>query len=60
MAQIILIGICVVAIGGTTWWMERSIAAMRRREHVAKRLLIDKPGHRSPMFRQKQLDKSAA
>ena len=60
MVQIILIGICVVALGVITWWTERSIDAMRRREHVAKRLLIDRPAHRSSMFRQEPLDKSAA
>ncbi len=41
MAQIVLIGVCVVVIGMITWGTGRLIDAMRSRERLAERLLID-------------------
>jgi hypothetical protein len=41
MAEIILIGVCVLVIGVITWWTARLIDAMRNRERVAGRLPID-------------------
>jgi hypothetical protein len=41
MAQIVLIGVYLVVIGVITWGTGRLIDAMRGRERVAERLLID-------------------
>jgi hypothetical protein len=41
MTQIVLSGVCVVAIGVITWWTARLIDAMRSRERLADRLEID-------------------
>ena len=41
MAQVVLIGVCVIMIGVMTWGTGRLIDAMRSRERVAERLLID-------------------
>jgi len=41
MAQIVLIGVSVIVIGLITWGTGRLIDAMRSRERVAERLLID-------------------
>ena len=41
MAQIILIGICVAVICMITWGTGRVIDAMRSRERLVERLLID-------------------
>ena len=41
MAQLILIGVCVAVIGMITWGTGRVIDAMRSRERLAERLLID-------------------
>jgi hypothetical protein len=41
MTQIVLIGVCVVATCVITWWTARLIDALRHREHLAERLLID-------------------
>jgi uncharacterized protein YebE (UPF0316 family) len=41
MTQIVLIGVCVVAICVITWWTARLIDAMRNQEHLAERLMID-------------------
>jgi hypothetical protein len=41
MAQIVLIRISVIVIGAISWGMGRLIDAMRSREHIAERLLID-------------------
>jgi hypothetical protein len=41
MAELILIGVCAAAIGAMTWWTARLLNAMRSRERVAERLMID-------------------
>jgi len=41
MAQIILIGVYVAVVGMITWGTGRVIDAMRCRERLAERLLID-------------------
>ena len=41
MAQIVLIGVSVIVIGAISWGVGRLIDAMRSRERVAERLLID-------------------
>ena len=41
MAQIVLIGVFVVVVGMITWGTGRLIDAMRSRERLAERLLID-------------------
>ncbi len=41
MAQVVLIGVCVVVISVMTWGTGRLIDSMRSRERVAERLLID-------------------
>jgi len=40
-AQILLIVVCVVAVGVMTLWTVRLISALRSRERVADRLGID-------------------
>jgi hypothetical protein len=41
MAHLVLIGVCVVVVGVITWGTGRLIDAMRGRERLAERLLID-------------------
>lgn len=41
MAQILVIVVSVVAVGVMTWWTARLINALRSRERVADRLMID-------------------
>jgi hypothetical protein len=41
MTQIVLIGVCAVAICVITWWTARLIDAMRNQERLADRLEID-------------------
>ena len=41
MAQIVLIGLSVVAVGAISWGVVRLIDAMRSRARVAERLLLN-------------------
>ena len=41
MAQILLIVVCVAAVGVMTWWTVRLINTLRSRDRVTDRLMID-------------------